>query len=234
MNRRTTLITISFVFASVAAAVAQDPVKAAPQSYKLQFENDLVKVLRVHYAARSKVPIHDHSRSPAAYVYLSDSGPINFKHAGWEHPVLTRPAVKAGSFRLSPTRFDNETHEAENPGDLASSFLRIEFKYLPVAKTRVLGRFPREQLTAGALSKVHFDNEQVRVTRHVVPSGRELKFPGTPEPALLAILFAGAPTEGRKAEYEPGQTIWIDSGKERTIRNDTGAAVEFLKFDLKK
>jgi hypothetical protein len=165
---------------------------------------------------------------------LRDSGPINFKHAGWEHPVLTRPAVKAGSFRLSPTRFDNETHEAENPGDLASSFLRIEFKYLPVAKTRVVGRFPREQLARGTLSKVHFNNEQVRVTRHVVPSGQDLRLPGKPEPALLAILFAGPSTEGRRAEYEPGQTVWIDAGKERTIRNDTGDAIEFLKFDLKK
>jgi hypothetical protein len=58
----------------------QDPTKAAPDSYKLQLENDHVKVLRVRYAANAKVPVHDHSRGPAAYVYLTDSGPIRFTH----------------------------------------------------------------------------------------------------------------------------------------------------------
>jgi hypothetical protein len=34
---------------------AQDPVKVAPQAYKLDFENDWVKVLRAHYAAKEKI-----------------------------------------------------------------------------------------------------------------------------------------------------------------------------------
>lgn len=225
-------------FAMAAVSLAQDPVKAAPKSYKLQFENELVKVLRVHYAAGEKVPMHDHSRSPAAYVYLNDAGPINFKHADWEHPVLTRPAVKAGSFRLSPTRFANETHEVENPGITSSSFLRIEFKFLPIAKTSLIGRFPREQFTAGkSLSKVHFDNELARVTRHIVAIGDEIKLsaPST-QPALLVIIFAGPGKDqnGGKGEYEPGQTIWLAAGQEKTLQNRSGSAVEFLRFDLKQ
>jgi hypothetical protein len=226
---------IIFFFSVIIAVIpihGQDPLKAAPRSYKLEFENDLVKVMRVHYAAREKVPVHDHSRSPAAYVYLNDSGPINFRHTDWEHPVLRRPPVKAGSFRLSPTRFADETHEAENPNDTASDFLRIEFKFLPVAKTTVQGRFPREQIVADkGYSKVHFDNENVRVTREIIPQGQEIKLTsGKTEPALVVIVFAG-PDRG---EYEPGQAIWIGAGQERTIKNRTGAALEFLRFDLKQ
>ena len=79
---------------SAGVCLAQDPTKAAPDSYKLQLENEHVKVLRVRYAANAKVPVHDHSRGPAAYVYLTDSGPIRFLHPGWDHPVLTRPPVR--------------------------------------------------------------------------------------------------------------------------------------------
>jgi hypothetical protein len=49
-----------------APALAQDPVKVAPQAYKLDFENDWVKVLRVHYAAKEKIPEHDHPATAAA------------------------------------------------------------------------------------------------------------------------------------------------------------------------
>src|SRR6267142_2803381 len=50
-----------------------DPVKVLPQAYKLQFENDWVKVTRVHYAPHEKLPPHQHTQSASAYVYLNDS-----------------------------------------------------------------------------------------------------------------------------------------------------------------
>src|SRR4030095_15728606 len=102
-------ILTSLLFLSRAVA-GQDPTKVAPESYKLQFENDYIRVLRVNYAPRAKVVVHDHSRSPADFSYLSDRGPMKFIHSDWSDPVRTRPATKAGSFRLSPTRFEGETH----------------------------------------------------------------------------------------------------------------------------
>src|SRR5215213_5609363 len=132
---------IAAVFVLSLAVAAQDPTKVALESYKLQFQNEFVKILRVNYAPHAKVPVHDHSRFPAAYVYLSDSGAIRFVHSGWDEPVLTRPATRAGSFRLSPTRFDNETHAVENTGDLASEFLRIEIMTEAPDRCSLNGRF---------------------------------------------------------------------------------------------
>ena len=127
MAIRTLILTL--VFTSYAAlASAQDPTKVAPEAYKLQYENEWVQVTRVHYGPYAKVPIHDHTRWPAAYVYLNNSGPIRFTHVGWDEPVLTRPPAKAGSFRLSPTTAVNETHQVENRTDIPSDFLRVEFK----------------------------------------------------------------------------------------------------------
>jgi hypothetical protein len=56
---------LATVLLLAAPALAQDPVKVAPQAYKLDFENDWVKVLRVHYAAKEKIPEHDHPATAA-------------------------------------------------------------------------------------------------------------------------------------------------------------------------
>ena len=65
---------IAVLFALCTAnVVAQDPLVVAPQAYKLQFENDWVKVMRVHYAPHEVLPVHRHTETAAAFVYLNDS-----------------------------------------------------------------------------------------------------------------------------------------------------------------
>jgi hypothetical protein len=205
----------------------QDPTKAAPDSYKLQFENEFVKVLRVTYAPRSKVPVHDHSKGPAAYVYLSDSGPIRFVHSGWDEPVLTRPATRAGSFRLSPTRFSDETHAAENPGDLASEFLRIELKTGAPDRQSLSGRFPpfSGERKAG-LSKKEFENSQLRVTRMISGAGGlSIAAPLDGEASLIAVI-AGS------GDFVKGATLWLASGESKRFSSGR-QQIEVLRFDLK-
>src|SRR5215470_6934996 len=135
------------------AALAQDPVKVAPQAYKLEFENEWVKVLRVHYAPKVNLPEHDHPASGAAYVYLNDCGPVIFKHIGLSYGAITRPAVKARSFRLWYAV--KETHEVENTGDTPSDFVRVEFKTEPVNARNLHGKFqPEEYATDENYQKV--------------------------------------------------------------------------------
>ena len=236
-----TLLLAAIAFHFTAAAFPQDPLKVAPQAYRLQFENEWVKVTRVHYGPRAKIPVHDHSRWPAAYVYLNDAGPVIFRHTDWEHPVLTRPAVKAGSFRLSPTRAVNETHEVENPTDTPSDFLRIEFKTRPAGRNTLRGRFPRAQYPAGEnFRKVEFENEQVRVTRLGCAPRRSLAVAADPsEPALLVALSPGrvksaaAGAEANETAFAPGETVWLAGGGGRRLENLGGTPLELLRFDFK-
>ena len=229
------------IFYFNSAAFAQDPLKVAPQAYRLQFENEWVKVTRVHYGPRAKVHVHDHSRWPAAYVYLNDYGPVIFRHTDWEHPVLTRPAVKAGSFRLSPTTAVNETHEVENTTDTPSDFLRIEFKTRPAGRRTLRGRFPPAPYPAGEnFRKVEFENEQVRVTRLVCAPRRSLAVAANPsEPALLVVLSsarvksAGAAGAASQTTFAPGETVWLAGGGERRLENLGGTPLELLRFDFK-
>jgi len=223
---RSVLIVITAVLFLSVAVAGQDPTKAAPDSYKLQFQNAFVNVLRVNYAPHAKVPVHDHSRFPAAYVYLSDSGQIRFVHTGWQEPVLTRPATKAGSFRLSPTRFENETHAVENLGDLASEFLRIEIKTEAPDRQSLNGRFAPFSGNRGAgLDKIVFENSQLRVTRIISgPGGRLTVSAPASEPSLIVVVDG-------VGKISKGQTFWLSPGGSRQFGETK--QIELLRFDFK-
>lgn len=219
-------------------ALAQDPLKVLPQAYKLQFENDLVKVTRVHYAAHEKLPAHEHTKSASAYVYLNDSGPVVFKHIGLAYGAVTRPATKEGTFRLYQGL--QEIHEVENLSDLPSDFLRVEFKTEPVNEKTLRGRFHREVYPAGEnLQKVQFENEQIRITRLVCAPGKALELSTSPaEPALVVALIPSSfkVNESKKSaalRLEMGQTKWIPVGQQQRFDNTGGTPAELLRFDFK-
>ena len=121
---------------------AQDPVKAFPKNYSMALENSAVAVVRVHYGPHERVGVHDHSRYPTVYVYLSDSPPVRFAHEETPPFVLVRPPVSEGAFRVSPGRV--ERHSVENLGDGSSDFLRVELKQVPLGGVQAFrGAAPR-------------------------------------------------------------------------------------------
>jgi len=221
------------------SALAQDPVKVAPQAYKLDFENDWVKVLRVHYAAKEKIPEHDHPATAAAFVYLNDSDPVIFKHVGLSYGAITRPATKARGFRLWYAV--KETHEVENTGDTPSDFVRIEFKTEPVNAKSLRGKFQPEEYTADEnFQKVQFENEQIRATRLAVAPRKKLAVStAANEPALLVALtpatfrFKKGKAKPSKLLLEAGKTGWIEQGAVVEFENTGGAPAELLRFDLR-
>lgn len=146
MTQRAFFLLAFFLFLAFNAS-AQDPTKVAPQAYKLEFENEWVKVMRVHYAPHEKIPAHDHTEAGAAYIYLNDGGPVIFKHIGLSYGAVTRPETKAGSFRLY--KAIKEVHEVENPNDVPSDFLRVEFKTAPDNNKPLRGKFYREAYPMG-------------------------------------------------------------------------------------
>jgi hypothetical protein len=142
--------------------------------------------------------------------------------------VLTRPATKAGSFRLSPTRFEDETHTVENNGALTSEFLRIEIKTEAPNRNSLAGRFaPFTGDRKPGLSKIEFDNAQLRVTRLIPRAGEELKITAAPDgPTLIVVVKAFG-------DLKLGQTFWLaPAGSKEFAAIDT-AQIELLQLDFK-
>lgn len=230
------LVLTCLVLFLTAVTFAQDPTKVAPNAYKLDFENEWVKVTKVHYAPHAKIPAHDHTETGAAYVYLSDSGPVIFKHIGLSYAGVTRAAVKARSFRLY--KAVKEVHEVENPNDTASDFLRIEFKTVEDTKKPLRGKFqPGDLASAENIQQVEFENEQLRATRLVCAKGKvcELSALGA-EPQLIVGLTSVqvAPTgKSQRITLASGKTQWLATGEKAQIKGIKGESAEVVIFALK-
>jgi quercetin dioxygenase-like cupin family protein len=114
---RSLLLLMSVCFAA-SAAMAQDPVKVDPQHYKVIFENDQVRVLRIHYGPHEKSVMHVHPN--AVVVYESDT-----------HVKMTTPDGKsvvsdgkAGDSQWTPAG----AHLPENVGDKPVDAVLVELK----------------------------------------------------------------------------------------------------------
>ena len=105
----------------VAPAAAQDAVKADPRHYKVEFENDEVRVLRITYGPHEKSVMHEHP--PNLAVFLTDA------HVRFTLPdgTTAEANVKAGS-----TQWDaGGGHLPENRGDKPLELVLVELKTKP-------------------------------------------------------------------------------------------------------
>ena len=105
------------------AAMAQDPVKVAPDHYKVEFENAQVRVLRIHYGPHDKSAMHSHPNN--VVIFLTDA-----------HVKFTTPdgksverSGKAGETTWNPA----QTHTSENLSDQPLDGILVELKSKPTA-----------------------------------------------------------------------------------------------------
>ena len=210
------------VLAALSASPDYDPVKILPDAYTLQFENDWVKVVRVRYAPYAKLPAHAHTPRASAYVYLNDAPPVVFRHVGEKKFAATRPATRAGSFRVF--RGIEEIHEVENTGSVASEFLRVEFKTEAKELQTLKGRFHREPGPAGTNSEVvQFENAQVRISRSTRAAGR----------SLPVVAIAGEHTLLIELSPRAGAHRWVTARAPEEVVAPPASSAEWLRFDLK-
>jgi quercetin dioxygenase-like cupin family protein len=103
------------------AAMAQDAVKVDPKHYKVEFENDQVRVLRVHYGPHEKSVMHSHPDNVA--VFLTDV------HAKFNLPdgKATDANAKAGDTQWGAAG----KHLPENLSDKPLDAIVIEMKSKP-------------------------------------------------------------------------------------------------------
>lgn len=95
-----------------------DPVKVDPKHYKVEFENENVRVLRISYAPGEKSVMHHHPNSVA--VYLTDG--------------LTRMTTPDGKSQDMPAKTGGATwapagnHLPQNVGGKPFQVLLVELK----------------------------------------------------------------------------------------------------------
>jgi quercetin dioxygenase-like cupin family protein len=99
-------------------AAAQDPTKVEPRHYKLDFENERVQVVSVHYGPHEKSVLHDH---PGGVVVVITGGHLRFTD---QHGKTQEVYAKPGEARWFPPF----KHRVENLGDSAYDAVYVGIK----------------------------------------------------------------------------------------------------------
>jgi quercetin dioxygenase-like cupin family protein len=100
------------------AAMAQDAVKVDPKHYKVEVENDQVRVLRFHIGPGETSPMHSH---PANVLVVLTGGHVKITSGDGKAREITR---KAGDVAYRAA----EKHTVENLGDKDYESITIELK----------------------------------------------------------------------------------------------------------
>ena len=109
---------VVFVCLAVAWSSAQDPTKVEPKHYKLDFENEHVQVVSVHYGPHEKSAMHEH---PGGVVVFLSSAHLRFTDEnGKTREVFSKP----GEARWYPPFH----HRVENLGDTAYDAVYVGVK----------------------------------------------------------------------------------------------------------
>ena len=95
-----------------------DPVKVDPKHYKVEFENDRVRVVRIKYKAGEKSVMHSHPESVA--VFLTDA------HAKFTYPDGKSEDIKAKAGSVQ--HMDAFTHLPENASKKSFEVIQVELK----------------------------------------------------------------------------------------------------------
>ena len=112
------------IFGFVQTAFAQDATKVDSAHYKVEFENDQVRVLRITYGPGEKSVMHEHPEG--VVVFLTDTH-TRMTYADGTTQESTRKAGQ--TFSASAVK-----HLPENISDKPSEIILIEIKVKPAMK----------------------------------------------------------------------------------------------------
>ncbi len=115
---RRVLFLMGFLCLATSTALAQDPVKVAPNNNKVLLENDRVRVLDVRIKPAEKVPMHSH---PAKVNYILSDFKLKFTFP--DGKTEEREGT-AGTARWN----EAVTHAPENVGTTEFHAVEIELK----------------------------------------------------------------------------------------------------------
>jgi hypothetical protein len=174
---------IALIFLAVPIAA-----QLVPSDATLEFDNQLVRIVRVRYKAHQKTAMHLHPASPTVFVYVTDGGRLRIGHEG-EEPFI-RPPVKAGAVRFQHAAA--ERHTVEELDGVASEYLQLELKNQPPDLPAIDFR-----LSPG--DRTPYESPTLRIYRVTCPAHSDCPPSGHPgDPAVVVT--------GRDFRFEPAGT----------------------------
>ncbi len=208
--------------------LAQDAVDVDPEHHKVEFENDLVRVVRMTYPPAYKTPMHSHLSGVS--VILSTATVHSWTDGGEESEAETTAGAAAWSE-------GGAVHANETQGDVALELIRVELKgngtnAVPVPANDAVSVDPEHH-------KVEFENDQVRVVRMTYPPA--YKTPMHSHLSGVSVILSSATVhswtdDGEEAEAETtaGAAAWSDGGDVHANETQGDVPLELIRVELKQ
>jgi quercetin dioxygenase-like cupin family protein len=207
-------------------ATAQDALAAAPGAYKIELENQWVRVLRLKIAPHETTPVHVHPN--VVGVLLTDVS-VSVTNADGTSQQLVR---KAGDVIFQPSM---PPHSEQNMSDQPLEVVVVELK------PGSAGGSAPVSLDPVTLDPEHhpvlIDNPRVRVIRTILEP--RLKSPMHEHPHYVVVYLTELHTtmkmaDGREVDNprRPGEVAWRDALKHETENIGQKTAVE-IQIELK-
>jgi len=209
-------------------SLAQDPVKVAPNNYKVALENDSVRVCNVQAKAGDKIAMHSH---PDHLVYTINGGKVKFTYPDGKTKEVE---LKTGE----ATWIKAETHATENTGTTDLKLVVFELKKPAAAGDKSKAPEGDDQAKAAPEStKVLVANERVRLLDvHLKAGGKMAKHS---HPAHVAYGVSAAKikvttVDGKVEEKSltAGQAMWGEPTA-HTVENVGPADVHSIVLEFK-
>jgi len=219
-----TVLFLTFLALAGPMALAQDPVKVDANHYKVMFENDQVRVLRIHYNPKEKSVMHEHPAS--VVVFLSDSKTRFTLPDG----SATTEAGKAGQVRFS----EAGKHLPEDIGATPVEAVLVELK----GKSGMGSAVALDPVKVDPTRhKVEVENDKVRVLRIKIKAGDTTKLHEHPNGVAIFLTdvktrFTRGDGTTREGTNKRGEAIWA-AGEKHTVKNVAGRPAEIILVELK-
>ena len=223
-----------------ASGWCQNPAKpdlliADPQHYRLEFENQWVRVIREKMGPHETALPHRHPEPGGVVVFLTDQHLLQTGEDG----VPREARHKAGDVIWSPGR----THKGQNLDDSVFEYVEIEPR--PRADGAVAAPAGENRLEAAVVDpghyRVEFENDLVRVIRFAMtPHDKTAVHTHPPTGAVIVALtdqntrqtVAGGAT--RDIRHKAGEAWW---GAPNTAHQDENASDQpstVIRIELKQ
>ncbi|HXP86741.1 MAG TPA: hypothetical protein VN841_18565 [Bryobacteraceae bacterium] len=217
----------------VLRAQAPDPLLADPQHYKLEIENQWVRVIREHMGPHEMMPMHQHPAPGAVIVFLTD-----------RHNRLTSPdgsaqelRNRAGELMWSPA----SAHKGENLDAAQFEAVQIEPRR---PSGVVITPAPAEPMDAPLVDPQHYhveiDNEYVRVLRVTIAPHEKLALHKHPDTKAVLVHLTDqnmrlwrADGTMSESKYAAKQVRWVESAGAHQDENVSDLPLRFIRIELK-
>ena len=216
---------LTFFAVATPLALAQDPVSVDAKHYKVMFENDQVRVLRIHYSPKEKSVMHEH---PASVVVFLSTCKAKFTLP--DGSTTTAGGGKAGSVRFT----DAGKHLPEDIGATPIDAVLVELK----GKSGMSSAVALDPVKVDPTRhKVEVENDRVRVLRIKLKANDKTKEHEHPNSVAVFLTDVKAKITGgdgktRESSGNRGDAIW-GAAEKHSVTNTSAKPAEIILVELK-